>query len=50
MSFVDWFKASFLYCLSLSPLRVKKSGNYHYRDSWKSDNFRKEAIKKEAKN
>ena len=24
--------------------------NYRYRDSWKSDNFIKEAIKKEAKN
>jgi hypothetical protein len=28
---------------SLSPLRARKS------DSWKSDNFRKEAIKKEGK-
>ena len=26
------------------------SDNYRYRDSWKSDNFKKEAIKKEAKN
>jgi hypothetical protein len=24
--------------------------SYRYRDSWNSDNFRKEAIKKEAKN
>jgi hypothetical protein len=29
---------------SLSPLRARKSNNY--RDSWKSNNFRKEAIKK----
>ena len=28
-----------------SPLRARKSDNYRYRDSWKSDNFRKEAIK-----
>ena len=27
-----------------------KSDNYHYCDSWKSDNFRMKAIKKEAKN
>ena len=27
-----------------------KSDTNHYRNSWKSDNFRKEAIKKEAKN
>jgi hypothetical protein len=33
----------------LSPLRAKKSANYRYRNSWKSDNFRKRAIKKEAK-
>ena len=25
---------------SLSPLRARKSDNYRYRDSWKSDNFR----------
>jgi hypothetical protein len=25
-------------------LRASKSDNYRYRDSWKSDNFRKEAI------
>ena len=30
---------------SLSPLRVRKGDNYRYRD-----NFRKRAIKKEAKN
>jgi hypothetical protein len=35
--------------LSLSPLRVKKSSNYHYCDSWKSENFGKEAIKKRSK-
>ena len=27
-----------------------KSDNYRYRDSWKNDSFRKEAIKKEVKN
>jgi hypothetical protein len=27
-----------------------KSDNYRYRNSWNSDNFREEAIKKEAKN
>ena len=32
--------------LLLSPLRARKSDNYSYRDSWKSNNFRKEAIKK----
>ena len=32
------------------PLRARKSDNYRYRDSWKSDNFRERAIKKEAKN
>ena len=31
---------------SLSPLRARKSDNYCYRDSWKSDNFRERAIKK----
>ena len=36
--------------LSLSPLKARKSDNYRYSDSWKSDNFWKEAIKKEAKN
>ena len=35
---------------SLLPLRPRKSDNYRYRDSWKSDNFRERAIKKEAKN
>ena len=30
--------------------KSEKSDNYRYRDNWKSDNFRKEAIKKEAKN
>ena len=30
----------------LSPLRARKSNNYRYRDSWKSDNFRERAIKK----
>ena len=35
---------------SLSPLRAKKSDNYRYCDSWKSDNFRERAIKKEANN
>ena len=35
---------------SLPPLRARKSVNYCYRDSWKSDNFRERAIKKEAKN
>ena len=39
-----------LVILSLSPLITIKSDNYRYRDSWKSDNLRKEAIKKEAKN
>ena len=34
--------------ISLFPLRARKSNNY--RNSWKSNNFRKEAIKKEAKN
>jgi hypothetical protein len=29
---------------------ARKSDNYRYRDSWKSDNFRERAIKKEAKN
>jgi hypothetical protein len=36
--------------LSLSPLKARKSDNYRYRDSWKSNNFTKEANKKEAKN
>ena len=35
---------------SVAPLRARKSENYRYRDSWKSDNLRKRAIKKEAKN
>ena len=26
--------------LLLSPLRARKSDNYHYRNSWKSNNFR----------
>jgi hypothetical protein len=30
--------------------KSEKSDNYRYRGNWKSDNFRKEAIKKEAKN
>ena len=30
--------------LSLSSLRTRKSDNYCYRDSWKSDNFRGRAI------
>ena len=34
----------------LSPLRARKNDNYRYRDSWKIDNFRERAIKKEAKN
>ena len=34
----------------LSPLRARKRDNYCYRDSWKSNNFRERAIKKEAKN
>ena len=33
----------------LSPLRARKCDNYRYCDSWKSDNFRERAIKKEAK-
>ena len=33
--------------LLLSPLRARKSDNY--RESWKSDNFRKEAIKKKQR-
>ena len=39
------FKVTVIY--SLSPLRARKSDKYRYRNSWKSDNFRKEAIKKE---
>ena len=35
--------------LSLSPLRARKSDNYRYRDSWKSDNFRESHKKKEKK-
>ena len=35
--------------LSLSPLRAKKTNNYRYCDSWKSDNFRKEANKKKQR-
>ena len=34
----------------LSPLRARKSNKYCYCDSWKSNNFRKQAIKKKAKN
>ena len=34
----------------LSPLRARKSDNYRYHDSWKSGNFRKEAIKKQITN
>ena len=60
--FADWFMVSFLYCFPsnycdskkftviflLSPLRARKSENY--RNSWKSNNFRERALKKEAKN
>jgi hypothetical protein len=35
--------------LLLSPLRARKNENYRYRESWKSDNFRMEAIKKRSK-
>ena len=35
--------------LWLSPLRARKSDNYRYRDSWKSDNFRERAIKKKQR-
>ena len=35
--------------LTLSPLRARKSDNYRYRDSLKSDKFRKEAIKKKQR-
>ena len=35
--------------LSLLPLRARKSDEYRYHDSWKSDNFRKEALKKRSK-
>ena len=35
--------------LSLSPLKARKSDNYRYRDSWKNDNFRKEANKKKQR-
>ena len=35
--------------LSLSPLKARKSDNYRYLDSWKSDNFRKEAMKKKQR-
>ena len=31
---------------SLSPLRARKSNNYFYRYSWKSDNFREGHKKK----
>ena len=34
---------------SLSPLRARKSDNYRYRDSWKSDSFRERTIKKRSK-
>ena len=34
---------------SLSPLRVKKRDNYGYRDSCKSGNFGKRAIKNKEK-
>ena len=66
MSFVDWFIASYSYrssnyCdsyLTLLKALAKsngnlfafKSDNYRYHDSWKSDNFRERAIKKEAMN
>ena len=39
-----------LLIFSLLPLRAMKSDIYSYRNSWESDNFRKRAIKKEAKN
>ena len=35
---------------SNGKFKTRKSDNYHYRDSWKSDNFIERAIKKEAKN
>ena len=35
--------------LSLSPLRVRKSNNYRYRDSWKIDNFNNEVIIKKQR-
>ena len=34
---------------SLPPLRARKSDNYRYRDSLKSDNFRERTIKKTSK-
>ena len=33
----------------LSPLTVRKSNNYRYRNSWKSNNFTEKAIKKRSK-
>ena len=33
---------------SLSPLRARKSDNYRYRDSWKSDNFKRDTKKKQS--
>ena len=65
MSFVDWFIASFLYCFpysyhSFTLLKaLAKSNSNLIAIAFKSkkeqqlsqlDNFRKEAIKKEAKN
>ena len=43
-------KAIVTIIFSLSPLRARKSDNYLCRDSWKIDNFRERAFKKEAKN
>jgi len=34
---------------SLSPLRARKSNNYRYRDSCKSDNFREKNHQKRSK-
>jgi len=52
MSFVDWFMASFLYCFPFSyrsftllKALAKSNGNLN-AIAFKSDNFRKEAIKK----
>ena len=33
---------------SLTPLRARKSDNYRFRDSWKSNNFRERAHKKKT--
>ena len=42
--------ASFMYCLPYSYRSSNYCDNYCYSNSWKSDNFKKRAIKKEAKN